>query len=81
MDDTFGPYTYELTFVQQDSYNTFNLGDDYFNLPDKDFVGDLDPKYGPLFSEIVTFAHLPLVDCYSNKSPNFDVAIIGVSIE
>lgn len=89
LDDHFGPLSYDTPqssrfVVQGDSYDS---GDEFTNIPDKNYLDDLDP-YGPLpgpsYAGIVTFGHLPVLQCFSKPSisqDKFDVAIVGAPFD
>lgn len=66
--------------------NPFGTPDgDFVSIPHDDYVGDLSPETAPIFSGIVSFAHLPVKQCF-NLKPNaeqleFDIAILGAPFD
>ena len=50
------------------------------NFPDKDDVSDLISESN-LFSGIVSFAHLPVHQCFANQTEQIDIAIVGAPFD
>ncbi|QPG73821.1 hypothetical protein FOA43_001135 [Brettanomyces nanus] len=50
------------------------------HFPDDDDLSDFS-KYVPLYSGIVTFAHLPQEECFTNTDSTLDIAIVGAPFD
>lgn len=62
-----------------DDYNGIEGGGGFTKIPSKDYIDDL--EYGPLFAGIVSFAHLPVIDCVKPNDNDFDIAIVGAPFD
>jgi agmatinase len=62
--------------TDDDPLSDFNHG--FTKIPEKDFTGDL--SSGPLFAGIVSFAHLPILNCL-NGDQKFDIAVVGAPFD
>jgi agmatinase len=81
LDRAFGPLQEGVSLHIQGE--PFDHGKEYISIPSEDFIGDLINGAGPLYTGIVTFAHLPLTECFSNNSDAdpLDVAILGAPFD
>lgn len=74
----------ELSYNEVDTLKTTNYHSYYeskkINFPDKDDVSDIVSDTN-LYSGIVSFAHLPIKQCFENLDEEIDIAIVGAPFD